>query len=150
MAQPGAPALALPWVLAGKGQRLRLLYQYINYYNPELNQTEEEDREVKVDSKLELALVPGEVGVKQLQALLPMANELGLGLTLPHPSALVLPRPPLAPRGEQAGVEPGGLPSLGVSGCLKAEADKSTQVDIDKMLSVCAAHLVPPLSPQYK
>ncbi|CAM2100819.1 unnamed protein product [Caretta caretta] len=32
----------------------------------------------------------------------------------------------------------------------QAAVDKSTQVDIDKMLSVCAAHLVPPLSPQYK
>ncbi|MEE6499530.1 hypothetical protein FKM82_003482 [Ascaphus truei] len=29
----------------------------------------------------------------------------------------------------------------------QSELDKSTQVDIDKMLSVCAAHLVPPLSP---
>ncbi|KAM6177449.1 uncharacterized protein C16orf86 homolog [Erethizon dorsatum] len=154
----GAPVLpavasticAPPEMLERKAQRLRPLYQYINYCNPELNQAEEGNGEVKVDPKLELPLVPEEVGVKQLQALLPMAGELGLGLGLPCPSALVPPTPALAPLGEQAGVEPGGLSSLGVSGCLKAEVDKSTQVDIDKMLSVCAAPLVPPLSPQYK
>ena len=56
----------------------------------------------------------------------------------------------LVPLGEEAGEEPGGLPSLGVSSCLKAEMLKSTQVDTNKMLSVCAAPLVPPPSPQYK
>lgn len=37
-AQLGTPVIALPWVLVGKAQRLRPLYQYINYCNPELNQ----------------------------------------------------------------------------------------------------------------
>lgn len=40
--------------------------------------------------------------------------------------------------------------SVNPGAAAKAEVDKSTQVDIDKMLSVCAAHLVPPLSPQHK
>nr|XP_013010459.1 uncharacterized protein C16orf86 homolog [Cavia porcellus] len=137
-------------MLERKAQRLRPLYQYINYCNPELNQAEEGDGEVKVDPKLELPLVPEEVGVKHLPALLPMAVEVGSGLGLPCPSALVPPTPALAPLGEQARMEAEGLPILGVSGCFKAEVDKSTQVDIDKMLSVCAAPLVPPLSPQYK
>lgn len=150
MAPLGTSAPALSWVLAGKAQRLRPLYQYINYCNPELNQAEEGDGEVKVDPKLELPLVPEEVGVKHLPALLPMAVEVGSGLGLPCPSALVPPTPALAPLGEQARMEAEGLPILGVSGCFKAEVDKSTQVDIDKMLSVCAAPLVPPLSPQYK
>ncbi|XP_021112520.1 uncharacterized protein C16orf86 homolog [Heterocephalus glaber] len=150
----GAPVLpavastvcAPPEKLERKAQRLRPLYQYISYCNPELNQAEEGIREIKVDPKLELALVPEELSVKQLQALLPTAGEQSLGLALPCPSALAPPTPAPAPLGEQ----PGGLPSLGVSGCLKAEVDKSTQVNIDKMLSVCAAPLVPPLSPQYK
>ncbi|XP_023564985.1 uncharacterized protein C16orf86 homolog [Octodon degus] len=140
---------ATPEMLERKAQRLRPLYQYINYCNPELNQAEEGNREIKMEPELALPLVP-EVGVKQLQDLLPMAGELGLGLGLPCPMALVPPTPSLAPLSKQTGVEPGGLPSLGASGCLKAEVDKSTQVDINKMLSVCAAPLVPPLSPQYK
>ncbi|KAL2762256.1 uncharacterized protein WCI35_030612 [Daubentonia madagascariensis] len=145
-----APSEALG--LERKAQRLRPLYQYINYCNPELNQAGEGDREAEaeVEAESELALVPEEASVEQLQALLPMAGELGSGLALPCPGMLVPPTPVLAPLGEEAGEEPGGLPSLGVSGCLKAEVDKSTQVDIDKMLSVCAAPLVPPLSPQYK
>uniref|UniRef100_A0A8D0IAR4 Uncharacterized protein n=1 Tax=Sus scrofa TaxID=9823 RepID=A0A8D0IAR4_PIG len=143
---------ALLWVLAGKAQRLRPLYQYINYCNPELNQAGEGDREAEaeVEPEVELTLVPEEAGVEQLQALLPMAGELGPGLTLPCPNMFVCPAHPLVPLGEEAGEEPGGLPSLGVSSHLKAEVDKSTHVDINKMLSVCAAPLVPPLSPQYK
>uniref|UniRef100_A0A8D2DSK3 Chromosome 16 open reading frame 86 n=1 Tax=Sciurus vulgaris TaxID=55149 RepID=A0A8D2DSK3_SCIVU len=140
----------LPRVLTGKAQRLRPLYQYINYCNPELNQAGEEDREAEVEPESELALVPEEAGVEQLQALLPVAGELGLGLSLPYSNVLVSPTHALAPLGEEVGVELGGLPSLAVSGHLKAEVDKSTQVDIDKMLSVCTAPLVPPLSPQYK
>ncbi|XP_045389494.1 uncharacterized protein C16orf86 homolog [Lemur catta] len=138
--------------LERKAQRLRPLYQYINYCNPELNQAGEGDREaeVEVEAESELVLVPEEAGVEQLQDLLPMAGELGSGLALPCPSTLVPPTHALAPLGEEAGEEPGALSSLGVSGRLKAEVDKSTQVDIDKMLSVCAAPLVPPLSPQYK
>ncbi|MBZ3891020.1 hypothetical protein SUZIE_210870 [Sciurus carolinensis] len=136
--------------LERKAQRLRPLYQYINYCNPELNQAGEEDREAEVEPESELALVPEEAGVEQLQALLPVAGELGLGLSLPYSNVLVPPTHALAPLGEEVGVELGGLPSLAVSGHLKAEVDKSTQVDIDKMLSVCTAPLVPPLSPQYK
>ncbi|XP_002761137.1 uncharacterized protein C16orf86 homolog isoform X2 [Callithrix jacchus] len=136
--------------LERKVQRLRPLYQYINYSNPELNQVGEGDREAEVDAEAELALVPEEAGVEQLQALLPLAGKLGPGLTLPCPSPLVPPTHALAPLGEEAGEEPGGLPCFGVSDHLKAEVEKSTQVDINKMLSVCNAPLVPPLSPQYK
>ncbi|KAM9046998.1 uncharacterized protein C16orf86 homolog [Megaptera novaeangliae] len=138
--------------LERKAQRLRPLYQYINYCNPELNQAGEVDREAEAEVKpeSELALVPEETGVEQLQALLPTAGELGSGLTLPCPNMFMTPTYTLVPLGEEAGKEPGGLPSLGVSDCLKAEMDKSTQVDINKMLSVCTAPLVPPLSPQYK
>ncbi|XP_033075608.1 uncharacterized protein C16orf86 homolog isoform X3 [Trachypithecus francoisi] len=146
----GLEPSALPWVFAGKAQRLRALYQYINYCNPELNQAGEGDREAEMEAEAELALVPEEAGVEQLQALLPLAGELGPGLVLPCPSPLVTPIHALAPLREEAGEEAGGLPSLGVSDQHKAEVDKSTQVDIDKMLSVCTAPLVPPLSPQYK
>lgn len=68
MAQLGAPAPALPRVLAGKAQRLRPLYQYINYCNPELNQAREGDREAEAEVKpeSELALIPKETGVEQL------------------------------------------------------------------------------------
>uniref|UniRef100_A0A8C6FF74 Chromosome 16 open reading frame 86 n=1 Tax=Moschus moschiferus TaxID=68415 RepID=A0A8C6FF74_MOSMO len=131
-----------------KAQRLRPLYQYINYCNPELNQAGEGDREA--EAEVELTVVPEEAGVEQLQALLPVAGELGSDLTLPCPSMFVPPTHTPVTLGEEASEEPGGLPSLGVSGCLKAEMDKSTQVDINKMLSVCNAPLVPPLSPQYK
>lgn len=152
MAQLGTPAPVLPWILAGKVQRLRPLYQYINYCNPELNQAGEGDREVEaeVEPEWELTPVPEEAGVEQLPALLPVAGELGSGLTVSCPNMFVPPTHAMVPLGEEAGEEPRGLPSLGVSSRLKAEVDKSTQVDIDKMLSVCAAPLVPPLSPQYK
>nr|KAF6406202.1 hypothetical protein HJG59_001718 [Molossus molossus] len=139
---------ALP--LAGKAQRLRPLYQYINYCNPELNQEGDREAEAEVEPESELTLVPEEACVEQLPALLPVAGELGSGLTLPCPSMFVSPTHALIPLGEEAGEEPGSLPSLGVSGLLKTEMDKTTQVDINKMLSVCAAPLVPPLSPQYK
>lgn len=149
MAQLGVPAPALTRVFAGKAQRLRPLYQYINYCNPELNQAGEGDREAEaeMETELELALVPEEAGVEQLQALLPVAGELASGLTLPCPNTLVSSTHALGPLGEEVGEEPG---CQGVSSHLKAEVDKSTQVDIDKILSVCATPLVPPLSPQYK
>lgn len=134
--------------LERKAQRLRPLYQYINYCNPELNQAEPE-----VGPESELAQAPEEAGVGQLhlRALVPVAGELGLGLALPCPNALVPLTHTLPPSlGQEVGGEPGGLSSLRVSSSLKAEVDKTTQVDIDKMLSVCAAPLVPPLSPQYK
>ncbi|XP_052512931.1 uncharacterized protein C16orf86 homolog [Budorcas taxicolor] len=150
-----ASTVSAPSVTLGperKAQRLRPLYQYINYCNPELNQAGEGDRETEaeVEPESEPTVVPEEAGVEQLQALLPVAGELGCDLTLPCPSMFVPPTHTLVPLGEEASEEPGGLPSLGVSGCLKAEMDKSTQVDINKMLSVCNAPLVPPLSPQYK
>lgn len=145
-------SLYLPWVLAGKVQRLRPLYQYINYCNPELNQAGDGDREPEVEPESELALAPEEPGVEQLQlqALLPVAGELGLGLALPCPNTGAPLTHPLPSLGQEVGEDPGGLSSLRVIGSLKAEVDKTTQVDIDKMLSVCAAPLVPPLSPQYK
>ncbi|XP_005896600.1 PREDICTED: uncharacterized protein C16orf86 homolog [Bison bison bison] len=150
-----ASTVSAPSVTLGperKAQRLRPLYQYINYCNPELNQAGEGDREAEaeVEPESELTVVPEEAGVEKLQALLPVAGELGSDLTLPCPSMSVPPTHTLVPLGEEASEEPEGLPSLGVSGCLKAEMDKSTQVDINKMLSVCNAPLVPPLSPQYK
>nr|XP_004661619.1 uncharacterized protein C16orf86 homolog [Jaculus jaculus] len=149
----GLDSLVLPRVFAGKAQRLRPLYQYINYCNPELNQAGEGDREVEAEPQSELALVPEEAGVEQLQpqALLPVAGEVGLGLAAPCTNGLVPLTHALAPRlGGEAGEEPVCSSSLKVSGNLKIEMDKSTQVDIDKMLSVCTAPLVPPLSPQYK
>ncbi|XP_027622819.1 uncharacterized protein C16orf86 isoform X2 [Tupaia chinensis] len=138
--------------LERKAQRLRPLYQYINYCNPELNQAGEGEREAeaKVEPESELALVPEQAGVEQLRAMLPVPGELGSGLTLPCPNTSVPHTHALLPLGEAVGEEPGGLLNLGVSDHLKAEVDKSTQVDIDKMLSVCTAPLVPPLSPQYK
>ncbi|XP_037062121.1 uncharacterized protein C16orf86 homolog isoform X2 [Peromyscus leucopus] len=138
--------------LERKVQRLRPLYQYINYCNPELNQAGDGDREPEVEPESELALAPEEPGVEQLQlqALLPVAGELGLGLALPCPNTLAPLTHPLPSLGQEVGEDPGGLSSLRVIGSLKAEVDKTTQVDIDKMLSVCAAPLVPPLSPQYK
>lgn len=152
MAQTSAPAFALLWVLAGKAQRLRPLYQYINYCNPELNQAGDGDREPEGEPESELTLVPEEAGVEQvqLQTLLPVAGELGLGLALPCSNTLVPFTHTLPSLGEDTGEKPAGLSSLRVSGSIKAEVDKTTQVDIDKMLSVCAAPLVPPLSPQYK
>lgn len=138
--------------LERKAQRLRPLYQYINYCNPELNEAAEVDREAEAEAEPEPdpTLAPKEACVEQVPAVLPVAGELDSGLTLPCPSMFVPPTHALVPLGEEAGEEPGGLPSLGVSGLLKTEMDKSTQVDISKMLSVCAAPLVPPLSPQYK
>ncbi|XP_054552895.1 uncharacterized protein C16orf86 homolog isoform X2 [Talpa occidentalis] len=62
--------------LERKAQRLRPLYQYINYCNPELNQAGEGDREAEVDvePESELALAPEEAAVEQLQVLLPIAE----------------------------------------------------------------------------
>ncbi|XP_004704889.1 uncharacterized protein C16orf86 homolog [Echinops telfairi] len=147
-----APAEALG--LERRAQRLRPLYQYINYCNPELNQAGKEDREAGAgpgpEPELKAALAPEEADVEHMQALLPVAGETGSGPALPCPQMLVPPTHMLAPLAEDAGEEAGFLPDLGVSGQLKAEMDKSTQVDISKMLRVCAAPLVPPLSPQYK
>ncbi|XP_043842073.1 uncharacterized protein C16orf86 homolog [Dromiciops gliroides] len=121
-----APTPAEALGLERKAQRLRPLYQYINYSNPELNQAGEGEAEVGVDP----ALVSEEASGG--------SEEAGAE------------RPQASPLGEEGGEEPVHILSFTPSSQLKAEVDKSTQVDIDKMLSVCAAHLVPPLSPQYK
>ncbi|KAM6223778.1 uncharacterized protein C16orf86 homolog [Rhynchocyon petersi] len=151
-ALPGAVSTAsTPSEILGldrKAQRLRPLYQYINYCNPELNQDRDGEAQAKPES--ELALVSEEASMEQVHTLPPVAVELGSGLDLPCPQMIVPPTHILAPPVEDAQVEPEGLPSLGDSGWLKADVDKSTQADIDKMLSVCAAPLVPPLSPQSK
>ncbi|XP_044516515.1 uncharacterized protein C16orf86 homolog [Gracilinanus agilis] len=112
--------------LERKAQRLRPLYQYINYSNPELNQAGEGEAEVEVEP----GLVPDEASG--------------------GPEEARVERPQASPLGEEGGEEPVPILSFTTGSQLKAEVDKSTQVDIDKMLSVCAAHLVPPLSPQYK
>uniref|UniRef100_A0A4X2LV89 Uncharacterized protein n=1 Tax=Vombatus ursinus TaxID=29139 RepID=A0A4X2LV89_VOMUR len=114
------------WSPAGKAQRLRPLYQYINYSNPELNQAGEGEAEIQV----ELGLVPDEASG--------------------GPEEAGAERPQASPLGGEGGEAPVPILSFTPGSQLKAEVDKSTQVDIDKMLSVCAAHLVPPLSPQYK
>lgn len=155
LAPCGLALQLLLWVLAGKAQRLRPLYQYINYCNPELNQASEEDVETKAEVKTkaeaepdsEPGLVPEEAGVEPLQALLPAtaAAELGSGLAMPCISVLLTPMHVLPP-----GEEPGGSPDADLSDCLKTEVDKAAEADVDKMLSVCTAPLVPPLSPQYK
>ncbi|XP_020844991.1 uncharacterized protein C16orf86 homolog isoform X2 [Phascolarctos cinereus] len=118
------PAEALG--LERKAQRLRPLYQYINYSNPELNQAGEGEAEVEV----ELGVVPDEASG--------------------GPEEAGVEKPQTSPLGEEGGEEPVPILSFTPGSQLKAEVDKSTQVDIAKMLSVCAAHLVPPLSPQYK
>ncbi|XP_068942029.1 uncharacterized protein C16orf86 homolog [Petaurus breviceps papuanus] len=120
------PTVAEALGLERKPQRLRPLYQYINYSNPELNQAGEGEAEVEV----ELGLVPEEASGG--------SEETGAK------------RPQASPLGEEGEEEPVPMLSFTPGIQLKAEVDKSTQVDIDKMLSVCAAHLVPPLSPQYK
>ncbi|KAI5143299.1 hypothetical protein MUG91_G60n101 [Manis pentadactyla] len=65
-----------------KAQRLRPLYQYINYCNPELNQAAQGDREAEAVVETELELAPEEAGVEQLQALLSMAEQVTVPSTL--------------------------------------------------------------------
>ncbi|EPY84194.1 hypothetical protein CB1_000490044 [Camelus ferus] len=79
--------------LERKARRLRPLYQYINYCNPELNQAGEGDREAEaeVEPESELTLVPEEAGVEQLQALLPMAVRTTDKLTKPRNQAFAGP-----------------------------------------------------------
>uniref|UniRef100_A0A7N4PGW9 Uncharacterized protein n=1 Tax=Sarcophilus harrisii TaxID=9305 RepID=A0A7N4PGW9_SARHA len=135
-AAPAVPTPAETLGLERKAQRLRPLYQYINYSNPELNQAGDGEAEMEVELGLAPEQPPGgpeEAGVER-----PQASPLGA-----IPSVL-------APFAEEGVEEPVPVLSFAPSSQLKAEVDKSTQVDIDKMLSVCAAHLVPPLSPQYK
>ncbi|XP_053126891.1 uncharacterized protein C16orf86 homolog [Hemicordylus capensis] len=124
VAPSASTGLALPPESAGgerKSQRLRSLYQYINYDNPEMNSP----------SDKECDLPPVEVS----PTLVPKTGPLELRIT-PSKAA------------EDKGRDLRTSTMTGAA--VKAEVDKSTQVDIDKMLSVCAAHLVPPLSPQLK
>uniref|UniRef100_A0ACB8EA02 Uncharacterized protein n=1 Tax=Sphaerodactylus townsendi TaxID=933632 RepID=A0ACB8EA02_9SAUR len=106
-----------------KSQRLRPLYQYINYGNPEMNSPSEKECDLP---PLEIPPI--------------LENKAG-------PLELRIPPPKVA---EDKGRDPRSPKSASPGVAAKAEVDKSTQVDIDKMLSVCAAHLVPPLSPQHK
>uniref|UniRef100_A0A8C8RG40 Uncharacterized protein n=1 Tax=Pelusios castaneus TaxID=367368 RepID=A0A8C8RG40_9SAUR len=102
-------------------QRLRPLYQYINYDNPELNSPSEEESDTpETAAPGEAARTPEKANTIESEESCPAG---GKG---DHPESCS-PQPPP-----------------------QAEVDKSTQVDIDKMLSVCAAQLVPPLSPQSK
>uniref|UniRef100_A0A8D0BY82 Chromosome 16 open reading frame 86 n=1 Tax=Salvator merianae TaxID=96440 RepID=A0A8D0BY82_SALMN len=106
-----------------KSQRLRPLYQYINYDNPEMNSSSDKDHDLtqpEAPSILQSKAIPLEWRMTLSKAAEDKSSELKI--------------PPSATSGT----------------VVKAEVDKSTQVDIDKMLSVCAAHLVPPLSPQDK
>ncbi|XP_044275796.1 uncharacterized protein C16orf86 homolog [Varanus komodoensis] len=105
-----------------KSQRLRPLYQYINYDNPEMNNPSDK-----------------ECDLLQCEAPSTLENKTGL---------LELKITPIVV--EDKGKELRSPTSTTSGAVAKAEVDKSTQVDIDKMLSVCAAHLVPPLSPQHK
>ncbi|XP_078525454.1 uncharacterized protein C16orf86 homolog isoform X2 [Lissotriton helveticus] len=108
-----------------KPPRVRTLYQYINYNNPEMNRKSDGETDTE-------EMEPPAKAVQEEQP--------STGTQLPKP---FLP----------AGVKEDNLKmmkSLSFGRQVKPELDKSTQVDIDKMLSVCAAHLVPPLSPQYK
>nr|XP_020667121.1 uncharacterized protein C16orf86 homolog [Pogona vitticeps] len=104
-----------------KSQRLRPLYQYINYDNPEMNK--------------------------------PLGKECDLNQQETPPTRRSRTAPlelKITPNTDDKGKELKGSVS-GTSGAtVRTEVDKSTQVDISKMLSVCAAHLVPPLSPQHK
>ncbi|KAM6430334.1 uncharacterized protein C16orf86 homolog [Liasis olivaceus] len=106
-----------------KSQRLRPLYQYINYDNPEMNRPSDK-----------------EYDLPHMEVPSPLENKAG-SLELRITPSIVA---------EEKGKELRNLPSTTSGAVVKTEVDKSTQVDIDKMLSVCAAHLVPPLSPQNK
>lgn len=66
-----------------------------------------------MEPEWELNLVPEEASVEQLSALLPVAGKLGSGLTLPCPNMFVPATRGMVPLGEEAGEEPGSLPSLG-------------------------------------
>ncbi|XP_067406325.1 uncharacterized protein C16orf86 homolog [Emydura macquarii macquarii] len=127
-ANPAASAASLAAVPAPdtpggdrRPQRLRALYQYINYDNPELNSPSEDESDTPDTAALgEAARAPDKANTEESEG------------------------------SRQAGAKGDNPESYSPAIPLQAEVDKSTQVDIDKMLSVCAAHLVPPLSPQSK
>ncbi|KAJ6665998.1 hypothetical protein lerEdw1_000902 [Lerista edwardsae] len=123
---PASTGGAVPSESAGaerKSQRLRPLYQYINYDNPEMNSPSDKESDLP-----------------QLEMPSPLENKTGLLETRTTPPKVA----------EDKGKEVRSPTCAVASIAAKAEVDKSTQVAIDKMLSVCAAHLVPPLSPQLK
>ncbi|KAL7978877.1 hypothetical protein Chor_013366 [Crotalus horridus] len=137
---PATPGSSLPPESATaekKSQRLRPLYQYINYDNPEMNRPSDKEYDLP---QMEAPSTQGnKAGTVELRLPPSIGNNLETkeGQKLLHSDLRF---------SVAEGKEPRGLPSA--PSVVKTEVDKSTQVDIDKMLSVCAAHLVPPLSPQ--
>ncbi|EMP26883.1 Putative protein C16orf86 like protein [Chelonia mydas] len=118
---PGCYMQKNPCCGSGRPQRLRPLYQYINYDNPELNSPSEDESDT------------------------PGTAVLGDAVGAPDRA-----NPEESKESHHAGTKSDNPESCSPGTPPQAAVDKSTQVDIDKMLSVCAAHLVPPLSPQYK
>uniref|UniRef100_A0A8C6Z4Z9 Uncharacterized protein n=1 Tax=Nothoprocta perdicaria TaxID=30464 RepID=A0A8C6Z4Z9_NOTPE len=131
----GVRGLPLPVPVAGRLQRLRPLYQYINLESPELSgpaDEEEEEGEAARQAQAERgAGAPRRATAPELQG--GTADTLGglekNAVTIKASKGAAFP----AGAGDPAGPE-----------------DRAAQVDVEKMLSVCAAHLVPPLSPQHK
>nr|XP_014342026.1 PREDICTED: uncharacterized protein C16orf86 homolog [Latimeria chalumnae] len=114
-------------LLTGKQQQVRLLYQYINYSNPEFNTHSEED--MNTEGKDTLANTPADPE---------KTNEKNKA------------EPDLQLTGAENKDDLPTLANGSPESLVKSELDKTTQVDIDKMLSVCTAPLVPPLSPQHQ
>ncbi|XP_078066397.1 uncharacterized protein C16orf86-like [Mustelus asterias] len=111
------------------GKQRRMLYQYINFDNPEFNVLTTTENDQKEQTILE--------NISENKTKMPVPS---------HPSA------------QTAGNENKEdsllrtSPSLSLGTPEKSAPNKSAQVslDINKMLSICAAPLVPPLSPQPK
>ncbi|KAM4614070.1 uncharacterized protein C16orf86 homolog [Discoglossus pictus] len=124
-----------------KPQHVRPLYQYINYDYPDLNLPEEE-MEGEDQTK------PQDTTTEEKEA-----NHATSSLWS-HNSHILTDYNQEFPAGFTYKIDKEDtlvtqINGLETSGPVRSELDKSTQVDIDKMLSVCASHLVPPLSPQY-
>ncbi|KAG8144028.1 hypothetical protein E2320_001158 [Naja naja] len=137
---PAAPGTSLPPESATtekKSQRLRPLYQYINYDNPEMNRPS--------DKEYDLSPVEAPSTQENKTGTIELRTTPSIGQKLLHTDPVFS-----VAVAEEKGKELRSLPSATSGAAVKTEVDKSTQVDIDKMLSVCAAHLVPPLSPQNK
>ncbi|XP_069757591.1 uncharacterized protein C16orf86-like isoform X2 [Narcine bancroftii] len=114
--------------ISSAGKQRRILYQYINFDNPEfnvLNATEHEKEQATQENVNESKIKPPTPSHRTVQ----------LGGHESKEDSLLRTSPSL---------------SLGTPE--KSEPNKSSQVslDINKMLSICAAPLVPPLSPQPK
>ncbi|XP_029464668.1 uncharacterized protein C16orf86 isoform X2 [Rhinatrema bivittatum] len=123
--------------LERKLQRVRPLYQYINYDNPEMNTLSEGETDTEGTTDQDVAAGEQEISYTGRLNIFQQAAHLSVRGMEP---------------GNQSHEKEESLNTMkSLSGNqVKSELDKSTQADIDKMLSVCAAHLVPPLSPQYK